>query len=360
MARSLSSGDPAIKLILDKALPSPPSSPSQLPLAQCHDGKGASSTRNRPHPIAEAFHKTTIYLEERSLGNCDDTVHTALTDLTILAPQGERSKHQAYWDVRLNHLLDEGWRLCYTDGTGREGQVGAGVYSHDRRGNPLKTYRAFGGSISSVADGERLAIALALEEETSNMIALVSDSQAAIHTVHNLSKGQPPRSHIEIHIKNALKSKTRDIGILWVRGHIGIAGNEKGDKRAEYESILGEISGTARTATEEGVRAISRATRKTHRQQPGFNARSCEWNRHALSAYTWTRTERGPQNKWLHHIKEVDSPACACGSAEETGHRLVIECPRHERIRREFLRGKGSWEELDEADWRKVEEGDDG
>ena len=160
------------------------------------------------------------------------------------------------------------------------------------------------------------------------MIALVSDSQAAIQTIHNLSKGQPPRSQIESRIKEALRSQTRDIGILLVRGHIGVSDNEKADKRAEYESFLGEISGKGRIATEEGERAISRATRKTWRQQPGFNPRTCEWNRHCLSAYTWMTTERGPQNVWLHHIKKVDSPSCACGAAEETGHHLVFECPR--------------------------------
>jgi len=131
------------------------------------------------------------------------------------------------------------------------------------------------------------------------------------------------------------------------------------DGRAEFESFLGQISGTAWTATEEGVRATSRATRKSYRQEPGFNPRSAEWNRNSLSAYTWARTERGPQKKWLHHIKKVDSPSCACGVAEQTGHHLVFECPRHEAIRREFLAGKSSWEELDKADWRKVGEGDE-
>ena len=82
-------------------------------------------------------------------------------------------------------------------------------------------------------------------------------------------------------------------------------------------------------------------------------------NRHSLSAHTWTRTQRGPQKKWLHHIKKVDSPSCACGAAEEAGHHLVFMCPRHEGISTEFLVGKSSWEELDKADWRKVGDGED-
>ena len=220
--------------------------------------------------------------------------------------------------------------MCYTDGTGREGEVAAGVFSENRKGNPERTYGVFGGATCSVSDGERLVIHSALEMEDWDMIGLLFHPQEVIQTVHNLSKGQPPRPHIESRIKAALKSHRRDLGILWARGYIGISGNEKADKRAEFESFLGEISGRSRIATGEGVRAISRATRKTYQQQPEFNPRTCEWNRHSLSAYTWTRTERGPQNKWLHHIKKVDSPSCACGAAEQTGHHLVFECPRHD------------------------------
>ena len=229
----------------------------------------------------------------------------------------------------------------------------------DRKGNPPRSYGAYAGPLSSVADGERLAIALALEEEDSPMITLATDSQAAVQTIHNLSRGKPPRSQIEARIKKALMSDTRDIGILWVRGHTGITGNEKADKRAEYESFLGEISGKTSIATEEGVRAMHNRIRKSHRQQPGFNPRTCEWSRQAISAYTWTRTERGPQNKWLHHVKKANSPACNCGAPEESGHHLVFECPRHAAIRGDFLAGKKSWEELYKPDWRKAGEGED-
>ena len=78
-----------------------------------------------------------------------------------------------------------------------------------------------------MADGERLAIATALAEEEGDMICLVFGSQAAVQTIRNLSKGGPPRSHIECRIKRALESKTRDIGILWARGHIGIPGMKR-------------------------------------------------------------------------------------------------------------------------------------
>jgi len=353
-ARATRTGNRTIKALLDQQA----TTLRDPSLAEWYDGRGASLTRTPLHPIAEAFHKTTITPEERSCGQSNNTATTPLIDLTILEPQDEKSHTPGYWQAGLGTLLDEGWRVCYTDGTGREGETAAGVYSHDRKGNPPRSYGSFAGNISSVEDGERLAIALALEKEEAEMIAIASESQAAIQSIRNISKGVPPRSQIECRIKKALTAGTRDIGILWVRGHIGICGNEQVDKQAEFESILGTISESSKIATEEGMKAISKATRKCFRQQPGFNPRTCEWNRQALSAYTWTRTERGPQNKWLHHIKKANSPLCSTCGATETGHHMVFECLKYEGIRREFLAGKGSWEDLDKADWRKVGEGD--
>ena len=85
------------------------------------------------------------------------------------------------------------------------------------------------------------------------------------------------------------------------------------------------------------------------RKQPGFSPRTCEWNRHALSAYTWTRIIWG-HKKMAHHIKKADSPSCTCSEAEETGHQFVFDCPRSERIQAEFVADKSTWEELDNVD----------
>ena len=43
-----------------------------------------------------------------------------------------------------------------------------------------------------MADGECLAMGLALEKEDSDLIALASDSLAAIQSVKNLARGPPP------------------------------------------------------------------------------------------------------------------------------------------------------------------------
>lgn len=130
------------------------------------------------------------------------------------------------------------------------------------------------------------------------------------------------------------------------------------DRRAKYESILGDISGERRIGTTEGIRAFSRANRKVARTEAGFGKQRCQWNRHSRSAYTWTRTERGPQKQWLNHIGKSESPTCTCGE-NESRHHLVFCCPRFATTRAEFLKGRSTWEELDEPVWMKEGEGED-
>lgn len=143
--------------------------------------------------------------------------------------------------------------------------------------NSSKTEAIYGGyvgELATMADGELHAMNLALGTEDSEMLALLSDSQAAIQSIVNMSRGAPLRLGIEVQIKSALtENVTRDIKVAWVRGHIGITGNEKADKRAALESILGNIRGTARIVTEGGVRTASRAIRKLARTRSGFGLR---------------------------------------------------------------------------------------
>ena len=146
-ARSLRTGDSNIRNLLDLRLghPHPPLTPDTSPLpltspALCdwYNGRGHPTTRRRAHSIAEAFYKCAAISEpeERQYGNREDTTPTSLLDLTILEPTDERSKHQTYWASGLGNLLNEGYRVCYTDGTGRVGQAAAGVFSEDGRTAP--------------------------------------------------------------------------------------------------------------------------------------------------------------------------------------------------------------------------------
>ena len=56
------------------------------------------------------------------------------------------------------------------------------------------------------------------------------------------------------------------------------------------------------------------------------------WCRKALSAYTWCRVNKGPQNEWLHRIGKADTDKCSCGEVMSGTH-VVEECPELDQWR---------------------------
>jgi len=150
-------------------------------------------------------------------------------------------------------------------------------------------------SIGLATDAERAAIGLASQAEGS-MNFILTDSQAGFQSVLNLRRGAPPRSGIEVEIKAALtKRDADDTAISWIRSQIRIPGNERADPLTAFASIHGDISLAEEIATEGGVRQSSKASRAAWRHNAGFGKRRSEWHRHALSGYTWMRTNKGPQ-----------------------------------------------------------------
>jgi len=151
-------------------------------------------------PINVALYMTPImHSEERSYGDSQDTTTTPLTHyLPLIGRQDERSKSKGYWAGTIAGRMREGWRVGYTDGTGANGMAASAVYSEYWRGFRDKAYGTFLGPLSSVADAERRALALGMEKESAGMLLLLTDSQTALRTAITLSRGQPPRSGVEV------------------------------------------------------------------------------------------------------------------------------------------------------------------
>ena len=57
------------------------------------------------------------------------------------------------------------------------------------------------------------------------------------------------------------------------------------------------------------------------------------WSRKALSSYTWCRSDKEPQNGWLHRIGKSDTDKCRCGGGTMTGVYGVEGCPELEQWR---------------------------
>jgi len=259
-----------------------------------------------------------------------------------------------HWAAALAQLIRDGWSLAYSDGSGKDLNVGSGAYVPEGKCEA----GSFLGNLASVADGERRGIALAVTlGPPDRKLCALSDSFSAIHTALQLSRGDPPRSDVETDIRARILSRQQPTAVAWIRGHLGLEGNTRADHLAGLHSHLGMVSLKPRTATHEGIRAASRANRREIRTQPGFGKRRTAWHRHALSAYTWLRTEKGPQRAWLHHIRKTDDPTCPCGHPSQAGEHITFHCPQHALMRSQLLRSKRSWEELDDPDWRK--EGDE-
>ena len=345
-ARSVKSGDENVKRFL-MADPSPG-------YHQWHDGSTPAPTLDSP--ICRAFHISDIParedpaepLRDLSYGDATDSRTSSVQDLTIFEASQEESKKSSFWAPRLDALRDRGWRIAYTDGSGAEGVHAAGVHSEGTCGSTPKSYGKYAGHTASVADAELLGICLALEtEHQGRPLVIASDSQAALKTRFNLARGEPPRSGIETRIKDRLEG--REVGALWVRSHIGIPGDEKEDRRTALTGTLGTVKGEPDIVTYEGLRAKGKAQRAISRTGPGFGKRRTEWGKHALSAYTWTRTNKGPQRAWLHTIGKADDPTCPCGHPTQDGNHLVFHCAHLATSRRKLLPpGIASWEGLDD------------
>jgi len=204
----------------------------------------------------------------------------AIFYLPIVDPKNKRSKVKAYWKGAIGGLQDHGYRVMYTGGSGRSSGAAVAMVC-----GGVKELR-YEGTTATESDAERAAIGLACRGEGS-MILILTNCQATLQGVLNISRGAPPRSGMELGIKKGLtKRACGDIAISWIRSHIGIVVNEEANKLAAFATILGEISLSQEAGTEGGMRQRPKAIRASWRQNPGLGRRRTELHRHALAGFT--------------------------------------------------------------------------
>ena len=260
--------------------------------------------------------------------------------------------------------MEEGWRATYSDGSGAEGHAASTAHVMTRA-EPERTLSSssYLGTIATPGDAELQGLLLALQLTSGlDQVLLLSDSlQASIACLHKLAQGtQSPRSGIEVRIKRALRqrgSSQMDTGTSWVRAHIGINGNEKADTEAGIRSHLGQLLSEPGTATEAGIRQLSKQARAAHRSTPSLGlGKRTMWPRQPLSAYTWMRTNRGPGPM---RALEPGSTKLARQTAlnvqpaptTQYGRHIVFHCPALTQQRNRLIGAR----EVDDREWADLD-----
>lgn len=149
-----------------------------------------------------------------------------------------------------------------------------------------------------------------------------------------------------------------ELALLILQLHIGIEGNEEADRLAAFASALGQISLQTSLVTEGGIRQLSKAQRSRAKTASGYGVRRPEWNRHAMSAYTWLRTDRGPERQWLHKIGKEGQQHANAVTKHKSGRHIVFDCPEYSE-QMKALGNIENWEDLDRPIWIAEEEEDE-
>lgn len=94
--------------------------------------------------------------------------------MQLLQPEGPRSEYEALWLSMIGQKLDEGWRVAYSDGCGRDNHNSFACHKEDRRGGDRNdtTTGGYLGPITTVADSERRGVLEALQTEEDMLLVL--------------------------------------------------------------------------------------------------------------------------------------------------------------------------------------------
>ncbi|KAF8418310.1 hypothetical protein EV426DRAFT_720673 [Tirmania nivea] len=217
--------------------------------------------------------------------------------------------------------LDAGEVTAWSDGSRQEGVAAAAAVGGEA-GEEWEE-GVYLGSLATVMDAEMLGVVRAWQAGRST-VAL--DSQGAIRRLQNL-RFEQPRSWIEeLAVGEMVKGHKT---VMWVKGHSGVEGNERADRKAKEVAWVGRRMLRPDVITPAGIRQAF---------PMGRPSKQTKWNREAL---------RGVDRWWLHKVGRADDSSCGlCGEGVAQNAAHLLSCPG-------VADGKGrEWEQIwEDPEW---------
>src|SRR6202522_577188 len=353
----------------------------QLIESQCYRAAIRLASTHPSHPLYKTTHKAAKSYPKRHPSPLNNILHTSKikpNSLETIAPR-PRPPHwkppfttsipTSKEDACQAELDDEADIKIYTDGSGKEGHIGAAaVLYHGFRVPRTARFHVGSSNEHTVFEGESIGQVLGLKQFQNTYrnlngveVSLCVDSQAAIKRHNSWAKSPADYIFEEIHkLAREIMSAYPNVKlkIRWTPGHMRIQGNETVDTEAKKAADNPEANVNTRFGIL--VRSLP-VSRSAHRQKlkdaakvkyvrsfrdgprfhrmvafdPSMPSRKflnsiAKLPRRFVSILTQLRTNHVPLQAYLHRFKRADSPTCQqCFSAPETVSHYLFFCNKY-------------------------------
>ena len=353
----------------------------QLIEGQCNRAATRLASLHPSHPLYKTTHKAAKSYPKRHPSPLNNILHTSKIKPNSLETIDPRPRHP-HWkppfttsiptskeDACQAELDDEADIKIYTDGSGKEGHIGAAaVLYHGFRVPRTARFHVGSSNEHTVFEGESIGQLLGLkllQNTYRNLngveVSLCVDSQAAIKRHNSWAKSPADYIFEEIHkLAREIMSAYPNVKlkIRWTPGHMRIQGNETVDTEAKKAAdnpeanvnarfgILARGLPVSRSAHRQKLKDAAKAKYvRSFRDGPRFHRMVAfdpsmpsrkflnsiaKLPRRFVSILTQLRTNHVPLQAYLHRFKRADSPTCQqCFSAPETVSHYLFFCNKY-------------------------------